>query len=499
MKGLNDKQLLIATIAVPAVFVVGFSALAVLDWQKVHRAEIRDDDPEGAAAAAEITDPEEWGELRKIYEIEKQIAELKKKADLIPKYEQDVIVYREIVQRDSQILPDRDLVNALALSIDQYAREAQVGLTKVSDLNLTGGDAAVAIRRMPIRMSLSGGFDQFLKFVNLFESMDRIVNVKTFAITGTRLEDPTAQPQHAIQLELETYVYNGAAGLAKPVEIANYERRRDDPVIQKQVRQQKAARVDKYQLRQRLNRRDPLVDPRRKLSDVPVEVTPEEYENQKAIVDKLRIDLELLKEDLRLEALYVSEKKYVQLAQIRPIIEEKVAQFQVDVEDASRRVTVPEFVEMLTDELGNAFAQIRDQRNVPIGVVLLDRRTVAPFLEQINDCLEKREFEKVVAQWAAYQKFAQGKQLTEDAEPLVKAMEDSAREAQVMTDFLALKISVSGVIRLPAGSRVILNAKSRKVGDVIDAAGRCRLKEIKDESLVFEFDGYEIEHVLTKK
>lgn len=499
MKGLNDRQILIATIAVPALFVAGFAALAVLDWQKVHKAEIREDDPDGSAAAAEITDPEEWGELRKIYEIEKQIAELKKKADLIAKHEQDVIVYREIVQRDSQVLPDRDLVNALALNIDQYAREAGVGLTKVSDLKQTGADAAVAIFRMPIRMSLSGGFDQFLKFVNLFESMDRIVNVKTFTVTASRTDDPSKPPEHAIQLELETYVYNGSAGLAKPVEIANYERRRDDPVIQKLIRQQKAARVDKYQLRQRLNRRDPLVDPRRSLKDVPVEVTPEQYEEQKGLVDRMRIDLELLKEDLRLEALYLAEKKYVQLAQIRPIIQEKIQQFDLAMQDALRRVNVPEFAEILADEIGNAFAQIRDQRNVPIGPALIDRKTIASFLEPMNEALEKREYENVVKKMKEYEGFAKNKELTDEARPLLKAMEENAQQAQVMMDFLALRISVSGVIRQPQGSRVILNGKSRKIGDVIDAAQRCRLKEIRDESLVFDFDGYEIEHVLTKK
>lgn len=496
MKALNDKQLLVATIAVPVVFVGAFAFLAWSDWQKVHAAEIRDDDVEGAAAA--ITDPEQWGELRKIHEIEKQIAELRKKADLIPKREQDVIVYREIVQRDSQILPDRDLVNALAQSVDQYARESGVALTKVSDLSLSGGDAAVAIRRMPIRMSLSGNFDQFLKFLNLFESMDRIVNVKSFSVTSNRSDDPSKPPQHGVQLELETYVYNGSAGLAKPIEIANYERRRDDLVIQKLIRQQKAARVDKYQLRQRLNRRDPIVDPRRSLKDVPVDVTPEEYEAQKTLVDRMKIDLELLKEDLRLEALYVAEKKYVQLAQIRPIIQDKVREFEAALREATRKVTVIELAEILTDEIGNAFAQIRDQRKHETGPVLMDRREVQGFLDSMRQFAETAAHEQVVKRMKEFEGFAKNKKLTEDAEPLVAEMRDMAAEAQVMLDFLSLDIKVVGVIRQEQGSRVILNGKSRKVGDVIDAAGRCRLAAIKDESLVFDFDGFEIEHVLKK-
>ena len=74
-----------------------------------------------------------------------------------------------------------------------------------------------------------------------------------------------------------------------------------------------------------------------------------------------------------------------------------------------------------------------------------------------------------------------------------------SRAAAVMIEFLAMNLKVSGLIRKADGSIVILNNKSRKVGDVIDDAGRCKLTAIKDTALVFEFDGYEIEHELDKK
>src|SRR6185503_2642769 len=116
----------------------------------------------------------------------------------------------------------------------------------------------------PIKLQLAGTFDQFLKFLNLFETLDRIINTRAYSISAGRIVGAGRERHaiHEIQLDLATYIYTPSAGLAKPVEIANYDRRKDDPVIQKLVRQQKAARVDTYQLKPRINRRDPLVDPR---------------------------------------------------------------------------------------------------------------------------------------------------------------------------------------------------------------------------------------------
>jgi hypothetical protein len=82
---------------------------------------------------------------------------------------------------------------------------------------------------------------------------------------------------------------------------------------------------------------------------------------------------------------------------------------------------------------------------------------------------------------------------------VVADMMATAKEARVMMQFLALKIKVTGMILRGAGSMVIVNAKAKKVGDFVDAANRCRLKEIRDDRLVFELDGIEIEHDLDKK
>jgi Tfp pilus assembly protein PilO len=215
VKKLNEKQLLLVTIAGSLLFVIGFCGLIYWDLDRIYAAEITEENPE----AAEITDQEEWGELRHIQEIEKQIEVARAEAEKIPQREQDVIVYREIVARDAAILPSEDEVNRLAVTIGDFERMAGVTLTRVSDLNTSMGKGA-AIARIPIKLQLSGTFEETLKFINLFENLDRIVNVTQFNISGGRAKDTDADgnPRHAVTLDLETFMYSSKAGLAKPVE-----------------------------------------------------------------------------------------------------------------------------------------------------------------------------------------------------------------------------------------------------------------------------------------
>ena len=70
MPKLSEKQLLLSTIAGSLVFVAGFCALIWWDLDRIHTAEVTDENPE----AAEITEQELWGERRWIQELETQTA-----------------------------------------------------------------------------------------------------------------------------------------------------------------------------------------------------------------------------------------------------------------------------------------------------------------------------------------------------------------------------------------------------------------------------------------
>lgn len=491
----TEKQLILATIVVAILLSAGFGALIWIDVQAIYKNEITDQNP----GAAEVSDPEEWGEKRKIQEIKRQAEAAQAEADLIPKREQDVIVYREIVARDAQILPDADHVNELAKTIDEFASQAGVHLKQVSDLSITPGGEA--IKMMPIKLQLAGSFDQFLKFLNLFESMDRIINTRAFAITMGRVtgEGRERRAIHEIQLDLATYMYTSSAGLAKPVEIANYDKRKDDPVIQKLVRQQKAARVDKYQLKPRLNRRDPLVDPRRPGSESTATSDPADVQKQRDLVEKLKFKMEELKEDVRQEAVAAQEHKYIMLAQLRPMIDEKCSRLEAEITAADPMIGVPELKEAFHDDIVSPFETIKSQRKLIPQVLQIARKDVVTFLEKMRTANEARDYETAVKSMADFDRFAKGQQVAEDAQDVVAEMRAIAKDAKVMLDFLALHIQVSGLIIRPEGSMVIVNKKMRKVGDYVDPASRCKLKEIHEDKLVFELDGLEIEHQIEKK
>ena len=492
----SEKQLILGTIGATTVVCAGFGALIWLDYQAIYKNEITDQNP----SATEVTDPEEWGERRKIQEIRKEMEAAQAEADLVAKREQDVIVYREIVHRDAKILPEVDDVNNLAKTINDFEQASGVRLRRIGDLSVNVGSEA--IKTMPIKLQLEGTFDQFLKFLNLFESQDRIINTKGFSVQAGRVtgqgRDKVAV--HDIQLDLVTYIYTPSAGLAKPVEIQNYDRRKDDPVIQKLVRQQKAARVEKYQLKPRLNRRDPLVDPRRSGANGPNDVTPEDMQKQRDLVEKIKFDLELLKEDVKQEQIFRQEHRIVAAEAIRQIIDEKCAKLDAAITQAEPSITVGEIKELFHDEVAVPFEQIKGQRKLESKPQQITRADTAKFLESIKASMEKHEYENVAKQLTQFEALIKGQPIAEDATDIIEEMRAIGREAKVMVEFLSLKITVSGLILRPeGGSMAIVNNKTRRVGDFVDDKNRCRLKEIHENHLLFELDGFEIEHSMDKK
>jgi len=492
----TEKQLILGTIGAAALLAAGFGVMTWLDVQAVYKNEVTDQNP----GASEATDEADWGERRKIQEIKKQMEAAQAEAALIGKREQDVIVYREIVARDAAILPEVDDVNNLADTIDGYVKQSGVSLRQVSDLSIHPGGEA--IKTMPIKLSVSGTFDQFLKFLNLFENLDRIINVRGFSVQAGHAAGGAARDKkvvHDIQLDLATYIYSPAAGIAKPVEVANYDHRKEDPAIQRLVRQQKPARVDKYQLKPRINRRDPLVDARKPGGGDNSAGDPADVQRQHELVDKLKFDLEVLKADVQQEEQFVQEKKYVPLATLKPMIDAKCGKLDQDITKALPTITAPELREAFNDDVVGPFEAIKGRRKLVTLPVLFSAQEAQSFLDQMKTAGDAKKYELVIRTFAGFEAMIANKTLAEDAAPVIAEMRAQAKEAKAMIEFYALKIHVDGLVLQGAGSIVLINHKSFKAGDAIDPAGRCKLKEIQEQRLVFELDGFEIEFDLSKK
>jgi Tfp pilus assembly protein PilO len=488
---------MLGTVGGTAFLVLAFSGLIWMDYDEIYRNEITDQNP----AAADVTEPEEWGELRKIQEIKRQKEVAQAEADLVAKREQDVIVYREIVHRDAQILPAVDDVNNLAKTINDFEMQSGVRLKRIGDLSVNV--AGEAIKTMPIKLQLEGTFDQFLKFLNLFECQDRIINTRGFSVQGGKPMGTGRERTaiHDIQLDLVTYIYTPSAGLAKPVDIQNYERRKDDPVIQKLVRQQKAARVDKYQLKPRMNRRDPLIDPRRPKGTTADNVDAVDMQKQRDLVEKLKFELEVLKEDVRQEQTFLQDHKIVAYAVLKQIVDDKCAKLDAAIQSAEPSITMQELKDAFHDDVAVPFEQIKSLRKISSsGPTVLARAQCVSFLETMKAAMEKREYENVVKTLGQFDGLLKGQVPADEAVEVIDEMRALAKQAEVMIEFLALKLKTTGlIIRPQGGSTVILNGKARKAGDFVDPANRCRLKDVNEHHLLFELDGFEIEHALENK
>ncbi len=494
MSRFTEKQLLLMTAGAGALIAAGLGLMAWLDYEAVYKNEVTEQNP-GAADAPE----EDWGERRKIWEIKKQMEAAQAEASLIGKREQDVIVYREIVARDAAILPEVDDVNHLADTIDAYVKQSGVSLRQVSDLTIHPGGEA--IKTMPIKLSITGTFDQFLKFLNLFENLDRIINVRGYSVQAGHAPAGARdkKPAHDIQLDLVTYIYSPGAGIAKPVEVANYDHRKEDPTILRLVRQQKPARVDKYQLKPRINRRDPLVEARKPGGADAAAGDPADVQQQRERVDKLKFDLEVLKADVQQEEQFVAEKKYVPLATLKPMIDAKCGKLDQEIAAALPTITATELREAFNDDVVAPFEQIKGRRKLVSLPVVFSAAEAVKFKDKMTAAIDARKYEVVVKTLADFEALVKNQTIAEDATPVIADMRAFAKEAQAMLAFEALKLHVDGLVLQSTGSIVLINHKSYKVGAAVDPAGRCKLKEILQNKLVFELDGLEIEHDLTKK
>ncbi len=497
MGRLSEKQLLLVIVAATLLLVGAFGGLAYWDHQRIYAAEVTEEHPE----AAEISDQNEWGERRKIQELEKQIAAARAEAELIPKREQDVIVYREIVARDAAILPSEEEVNRLATTIGDFEKLSGVQLTRVADLN-TASAAGAAIARMPFKLELSGTFDQVLKFINLFETLDRLVNVTSFSIAAGLPERDGREvtARHSVSLDLVTFMYTSNAGLAKPVEIANYDRRKNDPVIQKMIRQQKAAYVEKYQLKPRVNRRDPLIDPRRSAEEAEDgSGDVKDADAQRRLVEKLRFDVEGLKDDVRQEAFYIQEHKLVPLSQLKILIDNKVGKLEADVRAAEPRVTIPELKEILQRDVIEPFQAIKAERDLQVVPQFISRTQVEEFRDQMRTQMDAFDFKGGIRTHDNFLALVNGREVNEDAASIVQDMVDMRRLAEVQLGFEALRLRYSGAILRSEGSVILVNGHAKRIGDFVDERGKCRVVEITKDFVVYDFDGFEIKDPVNKK
>jgi len=479
----TEKQLTIITIVVAVVIVGLFTFLIYQDL-------------------CEIDD-----EKAKIDNLTSQIrvadAEIAKK----PAREMDVIVNREIVERDSKILPDESEINDFINVIGDFEKYSGVVVTQVQGLKerAFGKKGETAILKIPLKLKLRGSMDQCLKFINLFENHERFVRISGFKIQTGRYADESGNTQHDISLELETYQYDPKGGQVKRVEIPNYERRKQEIGIQKRIRAEKPAHIEKHQMKPRINRRDPLKDPRE--AETPDDLNGDEPENditvQRATLDELILEVGMLSDDVRMEQQFKEDHEFIRLAAVARAIDQRMSTLDFRLSDvlANREITIPELKDEFNKKVVVVYEQIKEQRksSAERQDVLIERTQVWETKEKMKKKFEKGQYVDVIQIYQGFDRLTEGRHYSPDAEPVKEQMDILAQQAQVISKFESEPLKIDGVIIDPErASFAIINGQIRAEGEFVDDAQRIKILKISEKDIVFEYQNVEIRKPLNR-
>jgi hypothetical protein len=420
-----------------------------------------------------------------------------------------VIVFREIVERDSAILPDESEINEFINVIGEFEKYSGVVVTQVQGLSRRdrgrGKGKREAIIKIPMKIKLRGSYDQFLRFLNHFENYDRFVRISGFSIAQGSHLGPGGAPQHEINLELVTYQYNPGGGPVKRVEIPNYERRKQDLEVQKRIRQSKPAHIEKYPLKPRISRRDPLLDPRE--TETPVAddgVDPEErFKQEKQLLEKLVLQVSLLQEDVRMEEKLRKNHDFMRIVPITKAIEERINQLDFQIQDvlAGKRITVPELKDEFISDVVQPYEQVKDRRAVAQKVhLILQRDQVFKMYRTMQEKYEAEEYKDVITVYQGFLQLSEGKRIDEEAKPLQEQMLALATNAEKIVKFESEALDIDGVIIDPKRrSYTIINGRILAEGDTVDADGKIKIRKIDHSVIEFVYQDVVIKKHLRKK
>ena len=467
----TEKQLTLMTIVVSVIITGLFAGLIYKDLTRIdeERSEIESQQAKIAAAEAEI--------------------------QRMPGRETDVIVFREIVQRDAAILPDETEINKFINIIGEFEKDSGVVVTQVTGLSARSREKSkAAINKIPLKISLRGSIDQFLKFINLFENYDRFVIIRSFQIARGSTADEDGVIQHQIGLELETYQYNPRGGPVDRVEIPNYERRKQELAIQKRIKQSEPAHIEKYLLKPRISRRDPLLDPREEeTADEMGSVDPEvRYQAERELVEELILNVAILQDDVKFEEKLRQEHDFMRIGAIARAIDQKIAELDVSISEAltMKKFTIPELRADFVAKVVQPYEEIKEKRKSRVTEVVVTRRQVHDWLRQVQEKFDAGAYTDVIKAYEGYIRLTDGKKIGPEAIPLQEQIVVLARQAHVISRFEEENLKIDGTVIDPnRSSYAIINGQILAEGAAVDADGKIRIHKIKRDQIEFMYQG----------
>ncbi|MFH0947345.1 MAG: type 4a pilus biogenesis protein PilO [Planctomycetota bacterium] len=404
-----------------------------------------------------------------------QEANLKKQAELadikinrVPSLETDVICLRENLSELVKILPTSKEVNEFVNKLNDFSMEASVqinALTPPSKNRSNGKKQKDVFDKVIYKLEMTANVEEFLAFLSLCEGWERFVRVTSMEVkSGDWDEDMSREDVvHNISVELETYAYQGGDDPSRSTTILNYDKRKN--VLRDEIVSRRAdIRVERYTLVPNPMRRDPFVDPRRRLTDDGDGGLP--YPEQKILVEDMLTRADELKSlstagkapgtnfIRRLELETEIDQKSQSL---KEVLDQTLAARSITDHALKRRVereVIPILKELLErDQTANAAATLDDLRR---------------YLEDMVTLLDQGKYEAVLQKNEIIVDRVDPAALDKEGASLLHLIKKAATEAEVALDFAKKDFEIRGAIVADAGSVVVINGHVLQEGDALE-------------------------------
>ena len=473
MSRLSEKQLLLLTIGITVLLMGGLGWLIWSDLQAVDEEEA------------------------KIEQLKGQIVKAEKEIATIEEREYRVIADREIADKEVAFLPSQDDIEGFWEVLERFADEAGIRISAIAPSTVGGrGRAKGPIQRVPQMLTVRGTIDEFLRFINLVENYDRIINVTEFNISSGKGADPDGKVRHGIKLALTTFTYNKRIANTI-VSIPQYEKKRQQPAVKRWLSKIKIQEKETYTLRTSLGRRDPFVSARRQ-ADVLASAEEEgDRERAEARLEGLADSIRTLAVEVDIEEALRERQDIFRLAQQVKENRETLSELarRIDRMQQDRLLRDPRLGDRFRSEVLTPFQAIRDR------IEASDLEQPPMTLTEVKDRYESTAQAFDEQKWDAVRKNVRsfldltrdGNHVADEARPLVEKIVDLLRRSDVIREFEKRKIDISAIIFSPRGlSLAIINGKTKSEGDALDADGQVVIAEVGEDYVIFETEGVEI-------
>ncbi len=420
---------------------------------------------------------------------------MRKKAS-IPGLERDVIVLRENVHQYVKILPDNREINDFVNRINSFADQADVVVMKLDDIDRknrgrSNKAAKEPFEKVEYKLQISGAVEGLLTFMGLFESYDRFVKIALIELKAGRGDnkgevsrDSQGRLLHAINLQLETYVYNGGDGSADRAKIRDYETKRD-ALAADIAKAREVIEIEKYDLKVDKGRRDPFIDPRTHATSS----DPKGLAKQKEILDRMIASFEKIESALKTES---AEQDLIRRSELRRANDGRLRDFLKDVVAMKSAATITaaplkeEFQKRILSKI-DVIVKERGISGNEAGFTVADLERVRGKLQDLSD---KGDFAGVVGSFEDLERTADLGSLPPAAAPVLAEIQKLNNVAKIQVEFTARAISIEGLIYRPEGSAVIINGQVLSAGDALD--GDTVVSRIDEGEIEFSYKSVKI-------